>query len=124
MIDSGRFYDTCSLLLAGESLFTKNEKFYISSISFNELERIKSSTNKDADVKYSARLLLHLFASHPENYEVVVHHKTYEKQFEQEGFDITDDIRILSDALQAPCSIFVTNDLALKHIALTKLLPE
>jgi hypothetical protein len=56
-----RFYDTCSLLIAGESLFEKEEKFLVSSISFNELEHIKTAANKDQEVKYSARLLLHLF---------------------------------------------------------------
>jgi hypothetical protein len=47
--------------MAGESLFEKEEKFLVSSISFNELEHIKTATNKDQEVKYSARLLLHLF---------------------------------------------------------------
>ena len=52
-----KFYDTCSLLLAGESLFDKEEQFVISSITFKELEHIKTASNKDTDVKYSARLL-------------------------------------------------------------------
>ena len=36
-----RFYDTCSLLIGGESLFNNDEKFIVSSITFQELERIK-----------------------------------------------------------------------------------
>lgn len=119
MMNNGKFYDTCSLLKGVESIFNSNEKFYVSSISFNELERIKTATNKDADVKYSARLLLHLFEQYPDKYEVVIHHKDYEKQIEKQGFDMTDDMRILSDALNSKASIFVTNDLALKYIALT-----
>ena len=59
-----RFYDTCSLLLAGETLFDKGEKFLISSVTIKELERIKTSANKDADVKYSARLIQHLLCAH------------------------------------------------------------
>lgn len=77
------------------------------------MERIKVATNKDADIKYSARLLLHLFKSHPEAYEVIVHSKDYEESIEMYNYDITDDTRILSDALHCPASIFVTNDLSL-----------
>ena len=63
------FYDTCSLLLAGESLFEQDkEPFLVSSITLKELERIKTASNKDADIKYSARLLLHLFEEYPDKY--------------------------------------------------------
>lgn len=64
MMKDIRFYDTCALLLAGETLFDKGEKFLISSVTIKELERIKTSANKDADVKYSARLLQHLLRAH------------------------------------------------------------
>lgn len=122
MTNTIRFYDTCSLLIAGESLFEKDEKFIVSSITFNELERIKTANNKDPDIKYTARLLLHLFEKHPDKYEVVVHKTDYEEDIRDYGFDITDDTRILSDALNSPNymnSIFVTNDLALRCIAQT-----
>lgn len=118
-----RFYDTCSLLLAGESLFDKEEKFVVSSITFKELERIKTANNKDPDIKYSARLLLHLFENHPDMYNVVVHQTGYEDIISNMSLDITDDTRILSDAIwynnnqRVDETIFVTNDLSLKHIA-------
>lgn len=118
-----RFYDTCSLLLAGESLFDKEEKFVVSSITFKELERIKTANNKDPDIKYSARLLLHLFENHPDIYDVVVHQTGYEDIISNMSLDITDDTRILSDAIwynnnqRVDETIFVTNDLSLKHIA-------
>lgn len=118
-----RFYDTCSLLLAGESLFDKEEKFVVSSITFKELERIKTANNKDPDIKYSARLLLHLFENHPDMYDVVVHQTDYEDVISNMSLDITDDTRILSDAIwynnnqRVDETIFVTNDLSLKHIA-------
>lgn len=118
-----RFYDTCSLLLAGESLFDKGEQFVVSSITFKELERIKTANNKDSDIKYSARLLLHLFEQHQELYDVVTHHIDCEDPIKEFGFDINDDTRILSDAIWYNDNvmidevIFVTNDLSLKHIA-------
>ena len=118
-----KFYDTCSLLLAGETLFEQEEKFVISSITFKELERIKTSANKDVDIKYTARLLLHLFEEHPEQYEVVIHRTDYEDKIMEKSLDLNDDTRILSDAIYYDTKvrpdemIFVTNDLSLKHIA-------
>lgn len=114
------FYDTCSLIAAGESLFETDEPFLISSITLKELERIKTASNKDIDVKYSARLLLHNFEQYPDKYEVIPHKVDYEKPITDMGFDLTDDTRILSDALhcdERDDIVFVTNDLSLKHIA-------
>ena len=51
-----KFYDTCSLLKADESIF--EEKFAISSITLEELESIKTSIHKDQETKYQARKLL------------------------------------------------------------------
>ena len=46
------FYDTCSLLLKGVSLFEDSEEFPVfSSITINELENIKTSNNKDETVR-------------------------------------------------------------------------
>lgn len=116
-----RFYDTCSLLLAGESLFDEGApKFKVSSITFKELERIKTAANKDADIKYSARLLLHLFDQYPDKYDVVIHKQEYEEVIAQHSLEVNDDTRILSDAIWANTQdniIFMTNDLSLKHIA-------
>lgn len=54
-----KFYDTSSLLIAGEAVFNK-ESFAVSSITLKELEHIKNSAHKDAEIKYSARLLTKL----------------------------------------------------------------
>ena len=123
MMKDIRFYDTCSLLLAGETLFDKGEKFLISSVTIKELERIKTSANKDADVKYSARLLQHLLRAHQDMYEIITHTLEHETWIQQLGLDTTDDTCILSDAIWAnnvkyPDEvIFVTNDLALANMA-------
>lgn len=123
MIKDIRFYDTCSLLLAGESLFDKDEKFLLSSITIKELERIKTAANKDADVKYSARLLQHLLQKNKDKYEIIIHTVEHEAWINELGLDVTDDTRILSDAIYADNVkypdevIFVTNDLALYNIA-------
>lgn len=52
-----KFYDTSSLLLVTEEEL--DEYFVISSISLYELESIKTSRNKDYDVKMAARHILH-----------------------------------------------------------------
>ena len=49
------FYDTSALLEKLPCLFEDDEYFIISSITLEELENIKNSTNKDIDIKYSAR---------------------------------------------------------------------
>ena len=68
-----KFYDTCSLLLRANNLFEDdNERIVISSITLNELESIKTATNKDADVKYAARRLLHLLDEHHSFYDVLI----------------------------------------------------
>ena len=115
-----RFYDTCSLLLAGESLFESNKKFLLSSITIQELKRIKDSVNKDADTKYSARLMLKLLDENPDNFEIIWHTDVNRNDF---PMHIDDDIRILSDAYVTNNTeyidriIFVTNDISLKAIA-------
>lgn len=119
-----KFYDTSSLLVAGESLFKDKNKFLISSISLKELERIKTSSKKDECIKQTARTLLHLLEENPDNYEIIIHRSSYEKAIEEKDLDITEDMKILSDAIA--CNnreqaidriIFVTNNLSLKNIA-------
>ena len=53
MMKTYKFYDTSSLLLKAETLFEEGERFAISSITLNELENIKTSSHKDAELKYT-----------------------------------------------------------------------
>lgn len=119
-----RFYDTCSLLIAGDRLFNNDSpKFVISSITLQELENIKTSAKKDQDIKRKARELTHLLAYHRDKYDVVVHRITHEQAIQEKNLDITNDTMILSDAIhynnteRIDETIFVTNDLALYNIA-------
>lgn len=116
-----KFYDTSSLLLLNKEL--SQEKIIISSISLTELEEIKSSSRKDEEVKAAARQLLHWFDTHPEAYHVVIYNSYMLKNIDAAGLESTNDAKILASALYyertyAPGNlIFVTNDLAQKHIA-------
>lgn len=115
-----KFYDTSSLIKKVNSLFDNNEIFFISSITLEELENIKTSSKKDSDIKFAARHLLQLMDTYPEHYKVIFFEPNDLKPILRKGFEITNDIKILSSAItcnKATNILFLTNDLNLKHIA-------
>ena len=120
-----KFYDTCSLLLKANNLFDdENSTVVISSITLQELEDIKSAGNKDEEVKYSARKLLHTLADNPEKYEIWIFKEEMLNPIVEKGFThINNDLRILATAfdydyfIHPDETVFVTNDLALQAIA-------
>lgn len=61
-----KFYDTSSLLVKMDDLF--KEPFVISSVSLAELERIKTSRDKDFSIKQKARRLTKLLELNEGNY--------------------------------------------------------
>jgi uncharacterized alpha/beta hydrolase family protein len=87
------------------------------------LENIKTSQNKDPDIKYAARKLLNLLAQHLDAYEVHIFNTNMLKLIENKGLSISDDTKILATAIDYDIdrhpdeTVFVTNDLALKHMA-------
>lgn len=119
-----KFYDTSSLLLKAETLFEIEEEFAISSITLEELENIKSSANKDSDVKHAARLLAVLLDKNIDKYHVEFYTE-YTKNFlfDTNAF-INNDLKIYACALSYRATldidtelVFVTNDICLKHLA-------
>ena len=114
------FYDTCSLLLKANNLFEKEEQFVISSITLEELEEIKTSVSKDADIKYSARQLLRLLDEHIDEYKIHIFTEDMLTPIKEKNLTITNDMRILATAINYSKNNdinFITNDLALKTIA-------
>jgi len=122
MIDY-KFYDTCSLLLKANTLFDNDEKFAISSITLEELENIKTSSTRDADIKYAARKLLHSLDEHRGSYDIHIFTQAMLNPIIGKDLPITNDMKILATAIDYNTNvhpdetIFVTNDLALKAIA-------
>jgi predicted ribonuclease YlaK len=118
-----KFYDTSSLLLKASNLFEDETPFAISSITLNELEMIKTSSHKDAELKYSARKLLHLLDEHRGTYDIQIFRPSYLEPIEKMDLEITNDMKILACALaydrevHPDETVFVTNDIALKAIA-------
>ena len=116
------FYDTNVLLNHYDKIFNRNEKFYISSITLQELENIKTQSNKDEDIKYAARRVVHLLTNHLDIAIVHLHTEQDENTANLLGFNVNDDLRIITDCLN--CSqkeplIFVTDDLCCSLIAKT-----
>ena len=118
-----KIYDTSSLLLVGDNLFENDVNVVITSITLKELERIKTSANKDANIKYAARQLLHLLDENPDAYECYIYRPQMNQWLEKYDLEINDDAKILAAAYdyinmhQTTSVIFYTNDLCLKKIA-------
>ena len=120
------FYDTSSLLLKADYLFeNENEYFAISSITLEELEHIKTSANKDSDIKYAARKLLKILDKFLNKYLVVIYsEKPVNKLLKKYGLsNVNNDSKILGCALNLKEKynydiVFYTNDLNLKQLAL------
>jgi predicted ribonuclease YlaK len=120
---SFNFYDTSSLLLLVDTLFEKEENIIISSITLEELENIKTSNNKDADIKLAARKLLHKLNNNTDKYYIHIFTMDMLIPITARGLSISNDTKILACAIDYDTkvhpdeTVFVTNDLALKQIA-------
>ncbi len=117
-----KFYDTSSLLKKVDTLFETGERFAVSSVTLDELENIKTSSNKDADIKYSARKLLREMDAHINDFDIVLFEDRMLKPAIKLNLSITNDIKILTCAINyakknAVEVEFVTNDLILKVLA-------
>lgn len=113
-----KFFDTCALLNLQEKAFEGSDIFYISHVTLQELERIKTSYNKDEDVKYKARKVLHLLNEHEGNYQVILYNNDWDDDILNRGLQLNDDARIIYTAYKThPECIFATDDLACKMIA-------
>ena len=121
------FYDTSSLLLISDDLFLQknNDDIIISSITLKELENIKVSTNKDAQIKYSARQLLHKLNDHINDFICIPYGTDMEKYLNMFNLETSNDTRILATAYyyyhvilkESNDFCFITNDLSLKMLA-------
>ena len=119
------FYDTCSLLHKLHSVFEEEEKFYISNISLIELENIKTSSTKDEETKYNARVLLHLLEENEDKYEIVIYKTFMDSMLTELSLPSNNDSKIIISALKvyrddlnySEDFIFNSEDLACKTIA-------
>ena len=108
-----RFYDTCSLILKGEAAF--QEYFIISSITLEELEKLKSE-------QPAVRQLIHLLVEQSEKYDVHIFKEFMLNPIKEEDLQINNDMKILATAINynkiyPNQIIFTTNDLSLKLLS-------
>ena len=119
-----KFYDTCSLLEQAGNLFSSDDFILvISSITLKELEHIKSSHNKDADIKFAARKVLADLEAHYGQFKIVMFDEKYVNPLLSGGLPYSEDLKIIACAVAFANEhmddeiIFVTNDLLCRHIA-------
>ena len=111
-----RFYDTNSII----SDCTDISNVVISSKTLDELENIKSSSHKDNDIKYKARVAVR--AIREQKPEIVVVQKSDYDKIEELGLEITNDNLIIASAWrysQENFIVFVTQDVLCSLIAKT-----
>lgn len=111
------YYDTCSLLRLQEQAF--QEPFWVNSITFQELEEIKTSAHKDEEVKAQARNLLRLFNSYEGLYQCWLSSQKDRDLLHEKGLPETNDNLILIGAylLRSSDVEFVTDDLSCRMMA-------
>ena len=119
-----KFYDTCSLILKANHLWEEDSTIVISTITLEELEHIKTAANKDPDVKFAARKVVHELDEHYGEYRVVIWNHALLEMLTDTQLPLTEDSKIIICAkwFQEQLNpedevVFVTNDLCCKHIA-------
>lgn len=118
-------YDTCSLLKSADNLFNNSDEFklLITSITLEELEQIKTSSNKDSETKAAARKVLSSLEQHSEEFKILLYRDTIGELMIKDSFNLTNDAKIVacarhfSNVYPNHQVIFVTNDLLCKQIA-------
>lgn len=112
-----RFYDTNAII----SDCTDISNVIISSKTLDELENIKSSSHKDNDIKYKARVAVR--AIREQKPKIIVVQKSDYDKIEELGLEINNDNLIISSAYRYTMMntdtdlVFVTNDILAGLIA-------
>lgn len=112
-----RLFDTNAILTDCADI----SNVVISSKTLEELENIKSSSHKDNDIKYKARVAVR--AIREQNPEIVVVQKSDYDKIEELGLEITNDNLIIASAFRYTMTnvnadlVFVTNDVLAGLIA-------
>lgn len=121
-----KFYDTCSLLLKVDNLWEEDTTLVLSSITLEELENIKTASNKDPDVKYAARKLARELDEHfgDGSYAVMIWSNDLMEDLVDSHLPVTNDSKIIICAKNYLTLIkdedefyFYTNDICCKHMA-------
>ena len=113
-----KFYDTNAVLKLQSKIF--EDEFVLSSTTLHEIENIKTSKNKDEEVKYNARKAIHLLDTYSDKYDVVTFTTDVDELMHEYGVFDSPDNEIIACAKyysQKEDIIFITNDICCKVIA-------
>lgn len=110
-----KFYDTNALLNLQENIL--DDYFYISSVSLEELEEIKTSRHKDEETKAKCRKVLKILLNNQDKYRVVIYDSLAAKALELQGMQETPDNKICVCAADYGDVDFITDDTACLLIA-------
>ena len=117
-----KFYDTNALLeLQGDAFV---DVFMCSIKSFEELEHIKTSRNKDEETRYKARKITHLLDENSDKYEAIVvdYNQYVDDIINVFGLNSEDPDNIIiytawCKSKEIEDLVFITNDICCKNIA-------
>lgn len=112
-----KFYDTNALL---HNLDDIEGKIYLSSKTLQELEHIKTSRNKDEEVRFKARTITRFLADNEDRYECIVVSDKHCKILSKKKLSEDPDSLIVACAYELSKNndvIFVTNDLCCRNVA-------
>ena len=106
-----KFFFFFSILILQEQIFDTNEEICISEITLCELEKIKTSKDKDESIKYSARRLIRLLFNNKDKYNVIKFDKDdfldFTQHFRIDFYNSSPDLKIISCAIlfsiSSPC---------------------
>lgn len=121
-----KFYDTSSLIILRDEIFEEENysRFGISSITLKELESIKTSADKDSEIKYAARRLLNKLNENFDKFDLVIYKPEMLEPLKEKGLDTyANDMKILASACyydknyHPDETVFVTNDMNLYAIS-------
>ena len=115
-----KFYDTNAILKLQEKIL--EEEFIISSTTLHELEHIKTSRNKDEEIKYSARKAIHILDENSDKYETVIFDSNAMSVLDDMGLENNPDNQICACAKAYECAndckiTFVSDDICCRTIA-------
>ena len=113
-----KFYDTNAVLKLQSKIL--DDDFALSSTTLHELEHIKTSRNKDEEVKYNARKVIHLLDTYSDKYDVVTFTTDVDELMHEYGVFDSPDNEIIACAKYYSKEndiIFITNDICCKVIA-------
>ena len=93
------FHDTCSIMDCTDESFCEDDvTIVISNVTWNELEHIKTSKNKDEDTKYRARRATRLLTKYSDKCITVVHKRTWNFLIYLKNLENNNDSKIMTDA--------------------------